>query len=331
MLNLYRRHRANCKSTTRRAKCSCPIWAQGILHGQSVRCSLELSVSVSDACDRWIADCEARKLQPQSIRKYKEIKNELVGVFGSIPVRQISVDDVRKLRESWKYSALTTAKRLELIRAFFKLCEDSGWTEKNPAKFVKLPKVKQTPTLPFSDQEIEKLLWAVDSIREIHPQIPEATERKLRAIVLLVLHSGMRISDAVVMTRDRIKDERLLIYTQKTGTAVWCPLPKIVLDALTACDEGSPYYFWSGKGKMKSMITEWQERMKKACLIAGIPDGHFHRLRDTFSVRLLERGVPLEAVAVLLGNTVQVCQKHYAPWVKSRQTALETAVKGTWV
>jgi hypothetical protein len=53
-------------------------------------------------------------------------------------------------------------------------------------------------------------------------------------------------------------------------------------------------------------------------------------LRDTFSVRLLEKGVPIETVAVLLGNTVQVCQKHYAPWVKSRQTALEAAIKATW-
>jgi len=104
-----------------------------------------------------------------------------------------------------------------------------------------------------------------------------------------------------------------------------------VIDALKACDEGDPYYFWSGQGTTKTMITEWQERMKKACAIAGIQGGgYFHRLRDTFSVRLLEKRVQLETVAVLLGNTVQVCRTHYAPWVKSRQTALESAVKGTW-
>ena len=28
---------------------------------------------------------------------------------------------------------------------------------------------------------------------------------------------------------------------------------------------------------------------------------------------------------------VQLCQKHYAPWVKTRQDALEEAVKGMWV
>ena len=350
MLNLYRRHRAKCKSSARRAKCFCPIWVQGVLHGEPVRRSLDLTnweaanrlineweihgedeqVNVSEACDRWIADCEARQLKPQSIRKYREIEKELVEKFGTLGVRAVSVDELRRLREGWKYSALTTGKRLELVRAFFSFCVDSGWIEKNPAKGVKLPKVKQIPTLPFSDEQIEKLLWAVESIREIHPQIPESTEKRLRALILLLLHSGMRISDAVVMQRDRIKKGNLLIYTQKTGTPVWCPLPKNVIDALAACDEGDPYYFWSGNGTTKSMITEWQERMKKACVIAGIPDGHFHRLRDTFSVRLLEKGVPLETVAILLGNTVQVCQKHYAPWVQARQTALEVAVKGTW-
>ena len=41
---------------------------------------------------------------------------------------------------------------------------------------------------------------------------------------------------------------------------------------------------------------------------------------------LLEKGVPLETVAALLGNTVKVCEKHYAPWIESRQLALEAAV-----
>ncbi|MGB6690113.1 MAG: site-specific integrase [Terracidiphilus sp.] len=195
---------------------------------------------------------------------------------------------------------------------------------------MKAPVVRQVPTLPFSEDEVKKLLWAVDSFREIHPQILESTERRLRAVILLILHSGMRISDVVLLKRERITDGKLLIYTQKTGTPVSCPLPKIVLDALKAADEGDPYYFWSGRETTKSMTTEWQERMKKVCVIAGIPDGHFHRLRDTFSVRLLEKGVPLETVAALLGNTVQVCQKHYAPWVKSRNDVLEESVRLTW-
>jgi integrase len=351
MLTLYRRHRSTCKHRSRRYKsCSCPIWAQGVLRGEVFRRSLDLTsweaasrkiieleiqgegdaVSVREVCDRWIDDCIARNLKEQGLKKYRHIAAELKAAWGDLPLRSVKIDDVRKLREGWTFSPITTRKRLEMMRGFFSFCVSSGWIQVNPTKAIRPPRVQVSPTLPFSDDQVEKLLWAVDTIREVHTQIPESTQKKLRALILLLLHSGMRISNAVLMQRDRIKNGKLLIYTQKTGTPVWCPLPKKVLDALAAADEGDPYYFWSGNGTPKSMITEWQERMKRVCAIAGIPDGHFHRLRDTFSVRLLENGVPRETVAILLGNTLQVCQKHYAPWVKSRQIKLEEAVKATW-
>lgn len=38
----------------------------------------------------------------------------------------------------------------------------------------------------------------------------------------------------------------------------------------------------------------------------------------------------IETVAALLGNTVKVCEKHYAPWIESRQLALEAAVRQAW-
>jgi len=66
-------------------------------------------------------------------------------------------------------------------------------------------------------------------------------------------------------------------------------------------------------------------------LTAGVEDGHSHRLRDTFSVELLQKGISLETVSMLLGHTsIKTTQRHYAPWVKSRQDALETAVKMSW-
>jgi len=60
---------------------------------------------------------------------------------------------------------------------------------------------------------------------------------------------------------------------------------------------------------------------------AKIENGHTHRFRDTFAVGLLEKGVSLESVSVLLGHqSVKITQKHYSPWVKTRQEALEKEV-----
>lgn len=60
---------------------------------------------------------------------------------------------------------------------------------------------------------------------------------------------------------------------------------------------------------------------------AKIDGGHSHRFRDTFACGLLEAGVSLENVKTLLGHdSIKTTEKHYAPWVRSRQELLERAV-----
>ena len=50
--------------------------------------------------------------------------------------------------------------------------------------------------------------------------------------------------------------------------------------------------------------------LKKLFPLADVPEGHAHRLRDTFAVELFLEGVPLERVAVLPGlQSVKVTDK----------------------
>ena len=96
---------------------------------------------------------------------------------------------------------------------------------------------------------------------------------------------------------------------------------------LAEIQDGNPYYFWSGASALKTCTTQWQEDLKKVFVIAGLPEAHSHMLRDTFAVSLLEKGVDLKTVSMLLGHTsIKTTEKHYAPWIKSRQIALEAAV-----
>ena len=77
--------------------------------------------------------------------------------------------------------------------------------------------------MPLTRQEIASILAACDD----YPDKLNAI--RLRALVLLLRYSGLRIGDAVTLSRDRIVDGKLFLYTAKTGTAVYCPLPPFVI------------------------------------------------------------------------------------------------------
>ena len=114
----------------------------------------------------------------------------------------------------------------------------------------------------------------------------------------------------------RLKGNRVFLYTQKTGVAVNTVLPDFVVDALAATPKVTDrFYFWSGIGKLKSIVRSWQTRLRRLFKLARIPDGHAHRFRDTFAVELPLAGVPIERVSVLLGHqSVRITERHYAPW-----------------
>lgn len=244
MIQIFRRHLAGCKFKSRKNRtCRCPIWAEGTVHGEKVRRSLDLSnweaavrlireweiskpektVSMADACDRFLADAKARKLREGSILKYEQAVKTLRTIDKT--VRQVTVEDIRKLRESWGISALTMQKRLETVRSFFRFCEDAGWCVGNPAKAVKAPKVERDPTLPFSDEEIARILDALETkYLEVHSFSNEITKKKIRAFILVMLYSGIRISDCVLLRRERINDGKLFIRkAHKNSAPVWFP------------------------------------------------------------------------------------------------------------
>lgn len=71
---------------------------------------------------------------------------------------------------------------------------------------------------------------------------------------------------------------------------------------------------------MEAAVSVWRKRLAEIFKDAKI-DGHSHQFRNTFAVSLLASGVSLEHVATLLGNSVKIVQKHYAPWEAKRQDA----------
>jgi site-specific recombinase XerD len=352
MLAIYRRHQPPCRYTSRRFRnCKCPIWVQGSLAGEYVRRSLDLRAweaatdlvrawessghidqarvevpDVARAVEQFLGDAEARNLRPSSLKKYRRLlEGEFLPFCESrriTSLNRLSVEVIRHFRDSLKHSPITRLKKLECLRAFCAFCQGSDWIARNPAKAVKLPRVERPQVKPFSSHDLSALLGACDRFR--------GDGRRMRAMILLLRNSGLRIADAVSLERERIQQGRLFLYTSKTGTPVWCPLPSDTVRALNELPR-ERFFFWSGNGKLKSALEDWRRSLQSVAELAGVENAHFHRFRHTFSVALLEKGVPVEGVATLLGNTPAIVAKHYSAFVESRQKALEAAVRSVWV
>ena len=177
-----------------------------------------------------------------------------------------------------------------------------------------------------------RILAAITRYRDEFPNRGKENALRLRAFVLLLRYSGMRIGDTVSLSADRIKGNRLFLYTAKTGTPVNTVLPDFVLEALEACPKVTDvYFFWNGKDKLETTVGSWRKRLGKLFQLAEVRKGHAHRFRDTFAVELLLAGVPIEKVSVLLGHqSVRITERHYSPWVRARQEQLEQDLKRVW-
>ena len=176
MLTIFRRHLASCKHSSKGRKyrsCACPISVEGTLRGEKFRKSLDLRnweaanklvrdwevdgavvvVTVKEAVDRFVSDRESMKLSDGMMRKYRLVAKELSDQFGDAPVRSVTTDSLRRLRESWKFAPITMQKRLEMVRKFFTFCLDSDWIDKSPARGVEAPPARCDPTSCVDGQE----------------------------------------------------------------------------------------------------------------------------------------------------------------------------------
>lgn len=241
----------------------------------------------------FLGTANLQTVSPQKITYYMTERRRDVHPTRKIPVGDEGIkSDLRILHSAFGYA----------VRA--------GYLESNP---VQVPKLNTSggKTQPFSREEVARMLAACDNRGPVGYPYP------LKPVLLTFLHTGLRISDVVALRKADIdlKARQLIVKTRKRGSVVSLPLhPELAraLQPLSARDD-CPLLFHTSHGKLLTSLDAYLRRLWKQ---AGIEGARAHRFRDTFSVRLLEAGASLYDVAQLLGISVAVCEKSYAPYTK---------------
>jgi integrase/recombinase XerD len=223
-------------------------------------------------------------------------------------VDQLDLSVLTAFRSTSKDEALSSSKKLERLRSVLKFALRRKWVKENAADELDSPKLRPSPKLPFPADEYARILEAA----------LVAPDARTHTFIQTKRHSGLRISDTTTLAVSSLHGTKLRLYQAKTGEPVYVPIPEQVAAALRAVHRRNPqYFFWSGHSKIQGAASVWRKRLAEVFKAAGIKGGHTHRLRDTFAVGLLEKGVSLETVSSLLGHqSLKITQKHYSPWVK---------------
>lgn len=362
MLTIYRRHQTPCRHASRRVRtCKCPIWVQGSLRGEYIRRSLDLRSwdaasnlvhgweatgelgvvkpdipTIEEAIGKFLHDLEhGQKRSPATLSKYKNLlKKRLLPwcqANGYRLLKQLDVDALRAFRAKWPDSAISAQKNLERLRAFLSFCRAAGWVKENSATALKPPRAGKPSerVKVFSASEIEKILRACDQYPTRNAYGHDNPAR-VRAFVLTLRYSGLRIGDCVGLEKTHLEGDRMFLRTQKSGESVYVPLPTKAVEALNVVANGSERFFWTGRGLRKSAVADWQRSLRRVFQDAKVK-GNPHMFRHTFATDLLAKGVPIEDVAILLGHaTPAITARYYSHFVKARRERLEERVRQLW-
>jgi integrase len=329
---------------------------------------------IADARDRGNSEATLqKKLSIFEGRTVKEPKNRdgdalptkptsLLWFCGQKGIRflsELDLNTVREWRSTWKVDSLTRHKRQGQVLGFFWFCERAGWLSRNYAaemtKGLGKIQVKVVQTGYFQPTEYKAIIDATYAYSD-RPSVDKHNSltiggHRIRALSELMRWTGLRIRDAVTLEKRRLQQDpesgmwSVMVYQKKTGDPVYCPIPPHVAELLTtvpASQKGNSneiYFFWTGHGYPKTVVSNWQRSYARLFKIVGLKESdgtpkrcHPHMFRDTFAVESLLSGMRLEEVSMILGHSsVKITEKHYMPWVRARQTSLNRSVMNSWV
>jgi len=298
VINLYRRLDKDCKNKTRDVKkCLCPINIDWFIEGKRIRKSLGIRdwqaaqqrvrqmeavglsaekshIQIDKALDAFQKEIRVtRTLKPATLRKYEylfRLIREFCKPRGLVFLNQLGVQECRDFRDGWDVGPNTHRVRLEQVKCWFNFCVDSEWLTSSPVKSFKPPKGGGKEPVPFTEAQVVLIYSACDKYEIEYERL--CTRKKLRALIELMLATGLRIGDATMFQKAGITkdgDEYTFpLRTTKTGQRVTMPVKPLVAETLLKLD--GDYPFWNGVSDAETTAVTWRRALMKVFKLAGI-------------------------------------------------------------
>lgn len=232
--------------------------------------------------------------------------------------------------------ASTINRRLAALSALTKWARRTGQIQFDPLENIKgVPSVERAPKWLDRRQQF-RLTRAVESdVQMAKSRYPKRwlTRRRDASLVLFLLHTGLRLSEAVGLRMDDVQlSERkgsVLVRNGKGGKQRRVPLNaearKALQEWLAAGPRGE--YLWTiVEGDQAEALSgrAVQRILQRYAKAAGIEELTPHVCRHTFAKNLVDNHVGLEMVAALLGHSsLNTTRLYVTPSERDLEQAVE--------
>jgi len=298
-----------------------------------------LRLRLSDAIDGFLLACEARQLSLNTLQDYGTTMSRFAEFMAGDPwFDEIDRDDIQRFMASLALpqpvpgavrrpprpvSKKTALNRHTGLSALWSWAVSNGAVSRNVVRDVEPPRPEERVIEPFSEKDIKALLAVVERTRsytrpgKARCDNVRITGQRDKAIIFLLLDTGMRVSELVGLTARQIDlknrsvyvfgkgdKERALTVSPETAKVVWRYMRERsearVTDPLFAAVDGSALT----RQAVLNMLRDLGER-------AGVRDCHPHRFRHTYAVTFLRNGGNPYALQVSLGHTTMEMTRRY--------------------
>lgn len=263
---------------------------------------LQGSTGAKDLISAFIADFREKvkgKYSDVRVRQYKVIENKIEDFHRGARFSDVSLDWLQRLEAHVRVgvSPNTVNNNMIMVKAMMTLARKSGLIDRTQFEEYYPPKYITNLPVYLTESQIEDFYKIVISAAS-------GPIKQAGYYFMLSCFTGYRISDLVAFVyEDRVKDGVIVLRAKKNGAIVSIPIFPRLGEILEYCKEQ----------RLAISEQDMRDHVKTIARLAGISfytTVKPHSGRHSFAMLMLGKGLTIDEVAELLGDSREVAKRY---------------------
>jgi len=286
----------------------------------------------------------AEALSPRTIESYKKHLEQWLDYAGDVKVSRLTTANVRaylaymftefvprRIAGGTQPLKPKSIRNIWITLSSFFTWASTEFNIPSPMKAIPAPKFETAPVEPFTREQVESLLKACDYCDEAktenrkHFVMRRATSYRDRAIIVMLLDTGLRASELCALTISDVdmKSGKVTLKhgseggakggkgrTVRAGKSARRTLWRYLAGREDADDPRAPLFVaknsrYFNRDSLRQVIAALGQKAK-------VPKCHPHRFRHTFAITYLRSGGDVFTLQELMGHSTLEMVQHYA-------------------